>query len=96
MGDTVPRCRESVRMCPKSIVKGSELFHTTERRCRTEPGAPSSVCVQSFLVGERPSLFSLGRGMKVHGILVGNGLGFPEFGCVLYAKWILVQTVTMR
>lgn len=77
-------------------MKGSEQFHTTKRRCRTEPVAPSSVCVQSFPVGERPPLFSLGIGMKAHGMLVGNGLGFPDFGCVLYAKWILVQTVTMR
>lgn len=29
-------------------------------------------------------------------MVVGNGLDYPDFACVLYAKWILVQSVTMR
>lgn len=41
-------------------------------------------------------MFSLGRRDESTWDAVGNGLGCPEFGCVLYAKWILVQTVTMR
>lgn len=39
-GGTVPRSRESSRMCPESMVKESELFHGTKRRFREEARGP--------------------------------------------------------
>lgn len=92
----MPGCRESARACPEGMVKGSELFHMTKRKCRKEPVVPSAVYVQSFLVGEGPSLFSLGMTDESTWDAGRKWSELPRVWLCVLCPWILVQTVTMR